>query len=64
VLKFLAPAIVARLENKPIEPPATAPVEITPGNVRASAETKQMLLFGISDLKSQITKTRNPNFEI
>jgi len=32
VLKYLAPAIVARLENKPIEQPATAPLQTTPAS--------------------------------
>jgi hypothetical protein len=35
VLKYLAPAIVARFENKPIDPPATVSGQTIPANVRA-----------------------------
>ncbi|MGH7886590.1 MAG: hypothetical protein ACREPG_01910, partial [Candidatus Binatia bacterium] len=64
VLKYLAPAIVARLENKPIVQPATPGVQTTPPNIRASAEMKHALVFGISDLKSQIAKGCVPKCEI
>ncbi|MGH7888550.1 MAG: hypothetical protein ACREPG_11830, partial [Candidatus Binatia bacterium] len=37
VLKYLAPAILARLENKPIEQPAISPLQTTP--VRAGVQT-------------------------
>jgi len=34
ILKLLAPAIVARLENKPLVQPATAPAQVMPADVR------------------------------
>jgi len=35
ILKLLAPAIVARLENKPLKQPTTPPADQTPADVRA-----------------------------